>query len=28
LEELVGQANLRVVAANAGNYLLTNRPLP
>ncbi len=28
LEQLVGHANLHVVAENAGNYLLTNRPLP
>jgi 4-amino-4-deoxy-L-arabinose transferase-like glycosyltransferase len=28
LEQLVGQANLHVVAENAGNYLLTNRVLP
>jgi hypothetical protein len=28
LEQLVGRANLHVVAENAGNYLLTNRALP
>jgi hypothetical protein len=28
LEELVGRSNLRVVAENAGNYLLTNYALP
>jgi hypothetical protein len=28
LKELVGGNNLHVVAENAGNYLLTNRPLP
>jgi len=27
LEQLVGRTNLHVVAENAGNYLLTNRPL-
>jgi 4-amino-4-deoxy-L-arabinose transferase-like glycosyltransferase len=27
LEQLVGQSNLHVVGANAGNYLLTNQPL-
>lgn len=28
LEQLVGKANMHVVAENAGNYLLTNRALP
>jgi 4-amino-4-deoxy-L-arabinose transferase-like glycosyltransferase len=28
LEQLVGRSNLHVVAENAGNYLLTNKPLP
>jgi 4-amino-4-deoxy-L-arabinose transferase-like glycosyltransferase len=28
VEELVGKPNVHVVAENAGNYLLTNRPLP
>ncbi|MGA8735029.1 MAG: glycosyltransferase family 39 protein [Terriglobales bacterium] len=28
LEQLVGRANLHVVAENGGNYLLTNRSLP
>ena len=28
LERLVGRSNLRVVAENAGNYLLTNNALP
>ena len=28
LEQLVGRSNLRVVAGNAGNYLMTNHALP
>ena len=28
LEQLVGRSNLRVVAENAGNYLLTNHAIP
>jgi hypothetical protein len=28
LEDLVGKANLHVVAGNAGNYLFTNRAIP
>jgi hypothetical protein len=28
LEQLVGVTNLHVVAENAGNFLLTNLPLP
>jgi len=28
LEQLVGRSDLRVVAENAGNYLLTNHALP
>ncbi len=28
LEQLVGRTNLHVVSENAGNYLLTNHPLP
>src|SRR5579863_940305 len=28
LEQLVGRSSLHVVAENAGNYLLTNKPLP
>jgi 4-amino-4-deoxy-L-arabinose transferase-like glycosyltransferase len=28
LEQLVGRGNLNLVAENAGNYLLTNHPLP